>query len=135
MDESGWHKFIGSGLPKELPIGRLAPELCRILQSPTDRVVIRHDYALKIVHKHALDFYHFPMLAITLDLGMAIHDLKRPRHMTFLHYEAVVFSRWFKLVVKATGRDELYAATFHKVDAEDIKRLKKGRHIIRAPKE
>jgi hypothetical protein len=131
MDESDWQKFIANGRPREVPVGRMAPLLLKVLRADTNRVVLRHDYALKTVHKHQLDFYQFPMMGITLDLGMAVHDDTRPNHLLFLHRDDVIFERWYKLVVKLTKPGELYVTTFHRVEAVDVNRLVKGRQILR----
>src|SRR5689334_21252376 len=122
MDESDWQRFLATGRPPEVPIGRAAQSLRGVLRADNDRVVLRHDYALKCVHKHQLDFYHFPMMGITLDLGMALHDAKLPNHLVILHRDDVIFGRWYKLVVKLTGNGELYVTTFHRVEAVDVNR-------------
>lgn len=131
MDESGWQKFLASGWPHEVPIGRMSPLLLKVLRAANDRVVLRHDYAMKCVHKHALDFYHFPMLGIALDLGMAVHDDRRPNHLVFLHRDDVIFGRWHKLVVKLTEPGELYVTTFHRVEAVDVNRMVKRAQVDR----
>ena len=109
----------------------MSPLLLKVLRADTNRVVLRHDYALKCVHKHRLDFYQFPMMGIVLDLGMAVHDDRRPNHLVFLHRDDVIFERWYKLVVKLTGPGELYVTTFHRIEAVDVNRFTKRCKMLR----
>jgi hypothetical protein len=131
VDESEWVRFIKTGWPKEVAVGRLGRQLTKVLRADTDRVVLRHDYALKCVHKHGLDHFHFPMMGIAMEFGRALYDEGRPNHLLFLHRDDIVFQRWFKLVLKVTGPGELYVTTFHRVEAVDVNRLVKGKLILR----
>ena len=131
MDESDWLRFVSKAWPREIAIGRLSPLLLKVLRADNDRVVLRHDYALKCIHKHGLDFYRLPMMSITLDLGLAVHDDTRPQYLEFYYRDGVLFGHWFKLVVKLTGHAELYATTFFRVSAVDVNRGVKRAHVLR----
>lgn len=74
---------------------------------------------------------HFLLIPIMIDLGWIGAD--RRRHLTFLFYESIAFNKTFKLVIKSTWeRHELIVATFHKIDAEHVRRLKKRCAFVRA---
>jgi hypothetical protein len=123
MTESEWLEFLSTGNPLSVPVTRLPSELTRLLHSDTDRLTLRHDYAMKSMVKHRLQPYHFPMLPITVDLGRIILQPLKSKHLNFFYRDDVVFGTWFKAVVKTNSEmDELHVATFHRVHSDEVAR-------------
>jgi hypothetical protein len=133
MTEEEWFHFIGSGAPRIVSVARLPPELYLKLGASNGLVKLRHDYALKIAHKHGFRPVHFPMLPIVIDCGRVLCD--RPNHMSFFFYENVVFGGWLQATIKsARGGTELWVATFHPGNPKELRRLCKKHAVIREEK-
>jgi hypothetical protein len=100
------------------------------LGANTNLVQIRHDYTLKITYKHKLLPHHFPMLPITIELGMVI--AAKPRQVTCFFHDRAMFGTWFQASIKSnTGGDELWVMTFHKSRQEEVNRLCKKAKLLR----
>lgn len=130
MTEEDWFRFIAPGEPQLLRITRLSESLCPHINARNSRVFLRHDYALKLLHKHRFKPHHFPMLPITIEHGRAICD--RQRHLTFFLPERVVFGTWFQAPIKANQEGEqIFVCTFHKQDAREVERICRRHEILR----
>ena len=104
--------FVASGEPGVVPVATLRPDPCRIIGASTPIVRLRHDYALKLRHKHGFRVDAFALLPITVDCGRAISD--ETKCLTFFFFERVISSRWYQATIKSArdGR-EVGDSTFH----------------------
>jgi hypothetical protein len=94
MKVDEWVYFVVSGEPQIVPVTTLPADLCRIIGASTPIVRLRHDYALKLQHKHGFQPDELPLLPIAIDLGRAISD--QPRRLTFYFFERVISNRWYR---------------------------------------
>lgn len=131
MTEDEWVHFVRTGKPLIASVGRLDNDLCAHLDAATDLVRVRHDYTLKMLHKHRVEPHHLPLIESCLAFGRAVADKKH--HITFFYCDEIVFGGWYQLTIKAADYGtELWVATFHPQSvAEVIRRTKKYR-LLRA---
>jgi len=131
MTVNEWAYFVASGEPWIVPVATLPPDLCRIIGASTPIVRLRHDYALKLHHKHRFRVDEFPLLPIAIDLGRVISD--QPRRLTFYFFAPVLSNRWYQATVKCT-RDgtEMWVATFHAQNQAEVTRMCRRCPILRA---
>jgi hypothetical protein len=93
-------------------------------------VRLRHDYALKLHHKHGFRVDEFPLLPITVDCGRAISD--ETRCLTFFFFERVISNRWYQATIKSTrdGR-EVWVSTFYIQDSAEVARMCRRCPVLR----
>jgi hypothetical protein len=128
LDE--WVYFVASGKPWIVPVATLPHDLCRIIGASTPIVRLRHDYALKLHHKHRFRVDEFPLLPITIDLGRVISD--ETKCLTFFFFERVISNRWYQATIKSAqeGR-EVWVSTFHIQDSAEVARMCRRCPILR----
>ncbi len=133
MTEDEWVKFCVSGEPKLASVGRLDHDLCKRLRTSNDLVRMRHDYALKLMHKHKFSPDYFGMLEFTMLYGRVVSD--RKWHLTFFHYDDIVFGSWLQLTIKsADSGNELWVSTFHRQSHTEVTRHCKKHTVLRQEK-
>lgn len=130
MTEDEWVEFVITGRQVVASVGRLEPGLCSRLGASTNLVRLRHDYARKMVDKHQYEPHRLPMMEQALQFGRVISD--RRWHLSFFHYDEIVFGGWNQLTIKSAERgSELWVATFHPISVDEVRRLCKRFPIIR----
>lgn len=133
MTENEWVDFALRGYPWLASVGRLDPELCRLLGCSTNLVRIRHDYALKLLHKHRYQPHTLPLMEHCLQFGRVVADKKW--HLSFFHYDEVVIGGWHQLTIKtADNGSEVWVSTFHPQSPSEVHRLTKKHTVIRNEK-
>lgn len=133
MTESEWVEFAFRGFPYCASVGRLDDGLCTVLRSSTNLVRIRHDYVCKLMQKHRMEPHRLAMMEMCLMFGRVIQD--RPWHLTFFHYDEIVFGGWYHLTIKSADRgNELWVSTFHPQSHSEVKRITKRATFLREEK-
>jgi hypothetical protein len=131
VTEEEWFRFLNGEGPELRRVCRLDSGILWHIRAETNIVHIRRDYALKSVHKHGLGPAHFMMMEIALRFGAAILD--RALHLTFLYPDNAVFQTNFQATIKANASgSEVLVSTFHKSDAQEMRRKMKRHLIIRS---
>jgi hypothetical protein len=73
------------------------------------------------------------MIEQALTFGRVISD--RRWHLTFFHYDELVFGGWNQLTIKsASGGSEIWVATFHPISSVEVARECRRHPIIRPDK-
>lgn len=133
MDDQAWISFVHSGVPPVTAIATLEDSLRRAISTSAAIIRIRHDYALKICHKHKLSIDEFMMLPRSINLGRAVLDDNNPeriKHLSFFYRETG--RDWYHAAVKTTLQgSELWIRTFHRSDDTDVKRICNRGQILR----
>jgi hypothetical protein len=125
-----WLQFVAGGQPSVATVATLPHDLCHIIGSDTPKVRLRHDYALKLHHKHSISIDEFPLLPIVLDLGRVISD--KPLCLTFFYFERVISNRWYEATIKcARTRTEVWVSTFHATNYREVARMCQRCAILR----
>lgn len=125
-----WLQFVAGGEPQVTVVAKLPPDLCRIIGASSNLVRLRHDYALKLHHKHGFTIDEFPLLPIAIDLRRVISD--QPRRLTFYFFERVISNRWYQVTIKSTqDGNEMWVMTFHAQDQGEVTRMCKRCPILR----
>lgn len=133
MTEDDWVAFAHSGAPKVASVGRLGADLCADLRCSNNLVRLRHDYAIKLVLKHGFDPHTLPMMEQALLFGRVISD--RKWHLTFFHYDEIVFGSWFQLTIKSAARgEELWVCSFYNQSHAEVTRKSNKHRLVRAEK-
>src|ERR1700756_3860712 len=130
MTVEEWVYFVATGKPLIVPVATLPAGLCRIIGASTPIVRLRHDYALKLQHKHRFRPEELPLLPIAIDLGRVISD--QPRRLTFYFFDSVISNRWYQATIKGTRvGNELWVATFHAQNQAEVTRMCRRCPILR----
>jgi hypothetical protein len=130
MTVEEWVYFVASGNPQIATVASLPPDLCRIIGASTPIIRLRHDYALKLHHKHGFRVDEFPLLPITIDLGRVISD--QPRRLSFYFFERVISNRWYQATIKSTPNgQEMWVMTFHAQEEMEVNRMCRRCPILR----
>jgi hypothetical protein len=133
MTEEEWHLFLYSGSPIIATVGTLHSDLCREIGASSPIIRMHHAYALKCSQKHGIDPYQFPMLPITIEFGRCICD--HPQHLTFFHFDEVVFGSWFHATLKTDkSGTEIWVNTFHQTRPREVERKCSKSPILRPEK-
>lgn len=82
--------------------------------------------------KHNLGPGHFAILPIMIEFGAVVYDKRRPRHVTVLYHEDMVFGSGYELALKATSLGhELHVCSFHKTTPAEYRRLIRKHDLLR----
>lgn len=130
MHVRDWKLFLDGDWAQEIAIAQLSREMTDYLEAASPFVHLHQDYARKAVDKHQLTPAHFPLIFETVDYGMALAD--RPRHISFLHFDATTFQKWFQVSVKRGFEDRrIFVTTFHRSEESEVARKSKRYEVIR----
>jgi hypothetical protein len=131
MTVDDWFQFVAGGNPHRVTVGKLSPDLCRIIGADSPFVRLRHDYALKLHRKHRFPIEELPLLPMAIDLGRVISD--QPRRLTFYFLERVLSNRWYQATIKSTqDGTEMWVLTFHPTEYSEVTRMCRRCPILRA---
>jgi hypothetical protein len=112
-------------------VGLLPDKLMSCINAKTNNIFISSHTALKQFKKHA-DL--LPKEYLLIDLAIRYGEVRhQERYLRFIYDETVIFSRTYSVLVKSCldGR-ELFMASFHRVRAQDVERLRrKSGDIVR----
>lgn len=134
MHVRDWEIFLANGSARDLAIAQLSKEMTDHLGAVSNVVHLGHECALKCVQKHRLLPSHFPVIFETVDFGRALAD--RDRHITFLHFDSVMWHRWFQVTVKRCNERRLiFVSTFHKQTAESVASKTRRFPVLRREKD
>lgn len=117
-------RFLRDPDAQRIGVGIMPVELARAVRSRVRIIQLYSGTANKICFEHKILPEHFAIIPLMMEMAWVGSD--RQRHMTFLLYDQHVFNKTFKLVIKSNrqGR-ELIVATFHKIEAVHVGRLKR----------
>lgn len=131
MTEDEWWHFVASGAPPIVTVTQLPGLLCSAMRAHTSVVKIRHEYTLKILHKHGIQPDKLSMMTLTIEIGRAVLE-PRGQCMSFFLFDDVVYGGWFHATIKATQLgDELWVSTFHPTRFEEVARITKRGRLLR----
>lgn len=117
-------RFLRDPTAQRICVGIMPIELARTVRSKVRIIRLYSGTAKKICFEHKILPEHFAIIPLMMEMAWVGSD--RKRHMTFLYYDEHVFNKTFKLVIKSNrqGR-ELIVATFHKIESDHIRRLRR----------
>jgi hypothetical protein len=125
-----WLQFVARGEPQVAVVAKLPPDLCWHIGASNSLVRMRHDYALKLHHKHKFTIDEFPLLPIAIDLGRVISD--QTRRLTFYYFERVISNRWYQATIKTTrDGNEMWVMTFHAQNYAEVSSMCRRCPILR----
>ena len=129
-----WRLFLAGQYEKEIAIAQLSDELTAYLGASSPFVHLQQQYAIKAVRKHSLGPEHMHLIFETVDYGLALAEPDRPRHLTFLFFDADTFGNWFQVSLKRGQEDRrVFVTTFHRSCDTEVSRKLRKHEVVRLP--
>lgn len=123
-------RFLDGRAGKQLVVAFLPGHLGGYINTLQTDVRLKHDYAVKLITKHQINFAGFDEIQNAIDHGYCLRD--SPNHLSFLFVKDKFRPEVYFLILKTDAtRNELWLVTFHRIKQKQFERRLKGAEILR----
>ena len=130
MDDVQLANYVAGIVPGPVEAGRVDREIASILSVTAGTTVWLSDYTLtKIKYRHPeINFADYRKMPEILTSGFVVSGKKkRTAELCHIDTGSSKFKLW-RVILKSTGRDEVFVTLFHRLDMKEARRLYRRAH-------